>query len=91
MNPTGTIRGIVLQGLGQGRFNLFDPIRGTPDFANRSASWHGTAITENPGCDSIFKIAWRENSLKLIKVGRKNSEISNYENSIHIDTNSNSF
>ena len=89
MNSLGTVGGIIPQDTGQGSFNVFNPIRGILYFSNRSASWHGTVISEKLGGGIIFKNAGRENNFEVEKVGHKNSEILNHVDSDHIDMNSN--
>ena len=64
MSPTGTIGGIRPQVTGQGSFNLFNPIRGTPNLFDRSVSWHGAVIIENPEGDRSFKTLGTRITLK---------------------------
>ena len=75
MNPHGTIEIILPQGNGTGSFNIFDSLSVVSDFADKSAPWHGTAISENPGHNSLFKNAGRNNVLKLKIYSNENSII----------------
>ena len=86
MNPPGTIGGKWPYGTGPGGFNIFDYVKGMYDFTNRSASWHDSEISENPGRDRLSKNDGHAICFEVEKDGQKNSKIllqSNHYNSNH--------
>ena len=70
MKPPGTIRSNCPQVTRQGIFNL--SFRGTYNLSNRSAfMWHDIEIGKNPGYNSIFENAQRENYFEVEKMDAK--------------------
>ena len=67
-------------------FGLFD--RGTSDFSNKSASWHGAEKneSENFGGNNIFENDERKDDFKVERAGCRNSVICYYKDSdsIHV-------
>ena len=61
MNPPGTIGGKCQQGSGKRGFDIFNSGMGISDSENRIVSWHDEMISENYGCDRVFKTAGRKN------------------------------
>ena len=71
MNAHGTIGGNSPQGTRWGGFNIFNYVVGISDLSTTGALWHGKAISENTGYDSLFKNTGREIVLELKKMGVK--------------------
>ena len=72
MNPSGTIRGNCPQGTKSGSFEIFESLRGVYYFSHRSSLLcHVSEISENPGCDIMFKNTGHKLFLKLKKMGTK--------------------